>query len=492
MNNSHKKTRRLVSIIITSYNEEKNILQVIKECQSLRKFFPIEIIVVDAASKDNTVKIALKAGVDRVIQFPNKRGKGADFWSAAVASNGEYIIQIDADHQFQPFEIPLFVTELEKGADVVIGTRFEGGNVEKGSVSTKNMFGNWIMSAITSLATNIRVTDVMAGFKGFRRNSLLALDLQERHFEYEAEIVVKTAKLGMSLVQIPITYKKRVGGNSGIQAIRDGFNVSKAVLKVYFSIPGQPLGKGILGKNLLKFLIPIWSICIPLITLTSLILRHLSFGEMIYISILSISVLFLIRGITGSWFSGIITSGFLASSFFNQTLLNQLDNLTRILSPMIKIWGNQQPYIMLMFVQVFIVFFIGLILEEKRLLFIISGLISIYVIFLLSPVSTIIFEVIISLLLFLLMYQKERRILLSVLVFILLKYLFLLNSNIFLIKLFDAAWLGTIFSLLFLETVSFKKRRTSLSHWRRIIMFGSIIIMSVFLITSNLIGNAYQ
>jgi len=229
------RTEKLVSIILTSYNEEKNIGRTIKDCRDLRKFFPIEIVVVDAASKDRTTEIAKRMKVDRIIRFPFKRGKGADFWVAGCVAKGDYIIQIDADHQFQPNEIPLFVDALDKGADVVIGTRFGGGKIEKGSVTFRNLFGNWVMSLATSVACGRRITDVMAGFKGFKREAFLALDLKERHFEYEAETVVKACRMEMSLFQIPITYTKRVGGVSGIRAVRDGINVLKAIWNVYVS-----------------------------------------------------------------------------------------------------------------------------------------------------------------------------------------------------------------------------------------------------------------
>lgn len=229
------KRKKLVSIILTSYNEEKNIGRTITDCKLLNKFFPVEIIVADAASKDKTVEIAKKMRVDRIIRFPFKRGKGADFWAGGLIAKGDYIIQIDTDHQFQPNEIPLFIEALEKGADVVIGTRFDGGKIQKGSVSTLNLFGNWVMSFFTSLACGRRITDVMAGFKGFRKEAFLALDIKERHFEYEAETVTKACRMGMNLIQMPITYTKRLGGVSGIRALQDGLNVCKAILKVYFS-----------------------------------------------------------------------------------------------------------------------------------------------------------------------------------------------------------------------------------------------------------------
>ena len=228
------KNKKLVSVILTSYNEEKNIGRVIHDCRKIHNL-PMEIIVVDAASKDRTVEIAKKLKVDRIIRFPFKRGKGADFWAGGLAANGDYIVQIDTDHQFQPDEIPIFIEALEKGADVVIGTRFGGGNIEKGSVSFRNFLGNRIMSTATSIACGIKITDVMAGFKAFKKDAFLALDLKERHFEYEAETVVKAVRMKMKFVQIPITYTRRMGGVSGIRAFRDGYNVIKAILKVYFS-----------------------------------------------------------------------------------------------------------------------------------------------------------------------------------------------------------------------------------------------------------------
>ena len=228
--------KKLVSIIITSYNEEKNIASVIRDCKKLKKLFPIEIIVVDGGSRDKTLQVVKKNKVDRLLAFPSKRGKGSDFWAGGLLASGDYIIQIDADHQFQPNEIPLFVKALEGGADAAIATRFSGeGKIQKGSISGRNLFGNWLMSFLTSLACGVKISDVMAGFKAFKKEAFLALDLRERHFEYEAEAVVKTVKMGMNLVQIPITYTKRFGGESGIRALRDGFNVSKAIFRVYTS-----------------------------------------------------------------------------------------------------------------------------------------------------------------------------------------------------------------------------------------------------------------
>lgn len=221
-----------ISIIIPAYNEEQNIAKVIEECQKLN--LKTEIIVVDGGSSDRTSEIAREFKGIRVITLKKRRGKGVDFWSAAKTASGKYVIQIDADLQFSPSQIPLFLKSLKSKADVAIATRFDGGRIEKNSISNQNYFGNQLISLITSVVCGRKVTDVMAGFKGFRKDALTALNLSQKHFEYEAEIVIKASRMGMDLVEIPVSYKKRYKGSSQVRALRDGFKVLKTILVTKF------------------------------------------------------------------------------------------------------------------------------------------------------------------------------------------------------------------------------------------------------------------
>src|SRR3990167_8882025 len=113
----------MLSIVIPTYHEAGNIREMIKRTKRLSKLYPLEIIVVDGGSKDGTPDIAEKAGATKVIRFPAKRGKGLDLWEAFQIAKGDYIIEIDADLQFDPEQIPLFINAFEKGADVVIAKR---------------------------------------------------------------------------------------------------------------------------------------------------------------------------------------------------------------------------------------------------------------------------------------------------------------------------------------------------------------------------------
>jgi glycosyltransferase involved in cell wall biosynthesis len=227
-------TTEKISIIIPAYNEERNITSVIQSVQGLEGY-EAEIIVVDDGSQDRTAEVAKEAGVI-VISYQPNQGKGAAFRKGIAAITSEYVIQIDADHQFQPSDIPKLIKALKDGADIVLGSRFKGGEIERGSVTRVNRFGNWLMSFATSLASGIKVYDIMAGFKGFKAEALKALNLQTNHFGYEAEIVVRAGKLGFKVAEVPITYKHRSDGRSNVKTIKDGTRVLLTILRTKLNI----------------------------------------------------------------------------------------------------------------------------------------------------------------------------------------------------------------------------------------------------------------
>jgi len=220
--------RRKVSIIIPTYNESATIVKIIREIKQLRKIFPLEIIVIDANSPDHTAKLAEKEKVT-VIKRKKKYGKGADFWMAANKSTADYIVQIDGDYQFSPKEIPLLVQALEKGADVALGWRVS----HKGAPFVRTM-GNFLFVSVTSILVGRKIHDVVAGFKAFKRNALLSLNLQEAHFGYEGEVVVKAARMGFTIAQVPVSYRNRTAGKSQVNPLRDGLLTIWSLVKARY------------------------------------------------------------------------------------------------------------------------------------------------------------------------------------------------------------------------------------------------------------------
>jgi glycosyltransferase involved in cell wall biosynthesis len=218
-----------VSVVLPTFNETKTIGSIIDEIKTLSGIYDLEIIVADGGSADGTADLARAHGA-KVLNFPRKRGKGLDFWDAAKTATGDFIVQIDADFQFLPKEIPLLITPLEQGADVAIARR-----TDHSRAPMIRTVGNTLFVWFTSLVAGRRVYDVVAGFKAFRAPVLLSLDLRDSHFGYEGEIVMKVIKMGYKLVQAPVSYQPRVFGKSQVIPLRDGVLTVYSIMKARFS-----------------------------------------------------------------------------------------------------------------------------------------------------------------------------------------------------------------------------------------------------------------
>lgn len=219
-----KHTTKKVMVTIAALNEEKNIAKTIKDCLKLDKFYAITVLVIlDSKTTDNTKQIAEKYGA-RVINTGKWQGKGAALRKAMKYVTGDYVVQIDADYQFSPSEIPKLIKPLEQGFDVALGSRYEkGSNIEEGSVAPFRKFGIFFLSFATSLACSQKVSDILAGFKAFKTHVLQEINFQVSHYGYEAEEVILAARKGYKVINIPISYKKRIEGKSNVTPLKHGF-----------------------------------------------------------------------------------------------------------------------------------------------------------------------------------------------------------------------------------------------------------------------------
>lgn len=222
-----------LTILIPALNEEKTIERIIVDCLKVKQYEVVVLVVIDSKTTDNTDIVARRAGAKVV--YGKGLGKGSTVKSSIPHIKSEYVVQIDADYQFVPKDLPKMINPLVRGYDVTLGTRYQkGAYVEKGSVTVIKLFGSFFLSLVTSLAARQRVTDVMAGYKGFKTKILKDLNFQTKHFGYEAELVIRAAKRGYKILNVPVAYKKRVAGNSSVSSIKHGFLVLGTILKTAF------------------------------------------------------------------------------------------------------------------------------------------------------------------------------------------------------------------------------------------------------------------
>lgn len=225
-----RSTYPTITVLVPAYNEGKNIERIIRDIQKLPHYHIDILVIIDSKTTDNTGQIAKRLGA-RTLYIKRSIGKGTNIKKAIPYITGRYAIQIDADYQFIPNDIPKLVRPLENGYDVTLGTRYQkDAHVEKGSVSNLKLFGSYFLSFMTSVVVKQRITDVMAGFKAFKTEVLKDISPTVDHFGYEAELVIRASQKNYRILNVPITYKKRQTGQSNVSSFKHGLLVLGTIL----------------------------------------------------------------------------------------------------------------------------------------------------------------------------------------------------------------------------------------------------------------------
>lgn len=211
-----------VSLVIPCLNEEKSIGICVDKAKKALTSLGIdhEIIVSDNGSTDNSVAIAVDKGA-MVVKEPRK-GYGNAYLRGIRASNGKYIVMADADDTYDLSEIGDFITPLEEGYDLVMGSRFKG-ELLPGSMSWSHRYiGNPILSSILKLFFNTRISDSHCGYRSFTRGAFEKMKLKTPGMEFASEMVVNAIKEKLRITEIPIRYHPRIG-DSKLESLKDAW-----------------------------------------------------------------------------------------------------------------------------------------------------------------------------------------------------------------------------------------------------------------------------
>lgn len=213
----------LVSIVIPAKDEAETIgavLQEIKKAIAPLKRYQFELIVVNDHSKDQTVKIAEENGA-RVIHNSKRPGKGNALRAGFEAARGNIFLMLDADGSHRPEEIPHFLKPFEnKEVGLVVGSRATGGSEEYTLVRA---FGNVGLSLLCRMSFGMDMTDVLNGYKAFRREVFTRFHYISEEFEIEIELVGKTLRSGYKIAEFPSHELERAGGEAKSRVVRHGF-----------------------------------------------------------------------------------------------------------------------------------------------------------------------------------------------------------------------------------------------------------------------------
>ncbi|GAA4411235.1 glycosyltransferase family 2 protein [Nibrella viscosa] len=200
----------IIVVIIPAFNEENSVGNVIREIPNQ---LVQEVIVVNNNSNDQTAVQAAQAGAT-VLDEPVQGYGRACLRGIAYANNRQQkpdiVVFLDADYSDYPAEMTALVQPIvEEGFDLVIGSRALG-NRQRGSMTPQQLFGNWLATTLLRWLYGVRYTD-LGPFRAVRFDKLLALEMQDTTYGWTVEMQLKAAKLGLRIMEVPVSYRKRIG-----------------------------------------------------------------------------------------------------------------------------------------------------------------------------------------------------------------------------------------------------------------------------------------
>jgi glycosyltransferase involved in cell wall biosynthesis len=248
-----------VSVVIPCLNEARSIAICIDKAIAAFEEAGIrgEVVVSDNGSTDDSVEIARSHGAR--VTHATRKGYGHALRKGIEAARGTFVIMGDADDSYDFSEVPRFVEKWREGYDVVMGNRFKGGIQARAMPWHHRYIGNPVLSGILRILFHTSIGDSHCGMRGFTREVYERMDLRTTGMEFASEFVIKAARLGVRITEIPITlWPDKRGRPPHLRSFRDGWRHLRFMLMYapnwLFLAPGALL-MGV-GLALVVWLLP--------------------------------------------------------------------------------------------------------------------------------------------------------------------------------------------------------------------------------------------
>ena len=229
--------KKKLSVIIPVYNEKNTIEKLLNKIHKLSDIKK-EIIVVDDASNDGSTNILKKSKkkITKLIHHKKNLGKGAAIKSAQKFVKGNVVIIQDADLEYDPADYHKLLNFINKGYKVVYGSRVLGKNryLLKNFSSITRIFFNHILTIISNLLNNQRLTDAHTCYKMFTSDIFLKIILKENDFSFCPEITTKIGLKKIKIKEVPINYIGRNYDHGKKIRLIDCIKAIKALIKYRF------------------------------------------------------------------------------------------------------------------------------------------------------------------------------------------------------------------------------------------------------------------
>lgn len=221
-----------IAVLIPCYNEEKTIEKVIKDFK--KKLPEAKIYVYNNNSSDKTYEIASSIeGV--IVRNEYNQGKGNVVRRMFREVDADIYVMVDGDDTYPAEYVHKLIEPIkEKRADMTVGDRLSNGTYKNENKRKFHQFGNNLVKNTINLLFNNNLKDIMSGYRAFSKMFVKNVPILSSKFEIETEITLAALDKKLRIEEIPIIYRDRPAGSvSKLNTIKDGYKVTKTILKMY-------------------------------------------------------------------------------------------------------------------------------------------------------------------------------------------------------------------------------------------------------------------